>query len=66
MLIFSDIILRCVTPGMQNSKRYSPFFNNRKLNSDNDNYKDFSKYPQLPKNWEKMLSTEFFVNFVLR
>jgi len=65
IMIFNDIILNCVTPGMKNSNKYSPFFNNRKHQSENDNYIDFSKYPQLPKDWEKMLSTQFFINCVL-
>jgi hypothetical protein len=65
ILIFNDIILNCVTPGMKNSSKYSPFFTNRKLQSQNENYIDFSRYPQLPKKWEKMLSTKFFINYVL-
>ena len=65
ILIFNDIILNCVTPGMKNSSKYSPFFTNRKLQSQNENYIDFSRYPQLPKDWEKMLSTQFFINYVL-
>jgi hypothetical protein len=65
ILIFNDIILNCVTPGMKNSSKYSPFFNNRKQISQNENYIDFSRYPQLPKDWEKMLSTQFFINYVL-
>ena len=65
ILIFNDIILNCVTPGMKSSNKYSPFFNKRKLQSQNDNYIDFSRYPQLPKDWEKMLSTQFFINYVL-
>lgn len=65
ILIFNDIILNCVTPGMKNSSKYSPFFTNRKLQGQNENYIDFSRYPQLPKDWEKMLSTQFFINYVL-
>jgi hypothetical protein len=65
ILIFNDIILNCVTPGMKSSNKYSPFFNKRKLQSQNDNYIDFNRYPQLPKDWEKMLSTQFFINYVL-
>ena len=67
MLIFSDIILRCVTPGMENTKTFSPYFTGRRNLSEehNSSYIDFSKYPHLPDNWEKMLSIEFFINFVL-
>ena len=65
ILIFNDIILNCVTPGMKNSSKYSPFFTNRKVQGQNENYIDFSRYPQLPKDWEKMLSTQFFINYVL-
>lgn len=65
IMIFNDIVLNCVTPGMKNSSKYSPSFNNRKQKSHSDNYIDFSKYPQLPKDWEKMLSTQFFINHIL-
>ena len=67
MLIFSDIILRCVTPGMENTKTFSPYFTGRRNLSEkhNGSYIDFSKYPHLPNNWEKMLSIEFFIEFVL-
>ena len=68
IMIYNEIILRCVTPGMENIKTYSPFFTGRRLNSGNRNiesYIDFSKLPHLPKNWEKMISIEFFVTFVL-
>ena len=68
IMIFSDIILRCVTPGMENTKTYSPYFTGRRTISENRNSElniDFSKLPHLPKNWEKMLSIEFFLTFVL-
>ena len=67
MLIFSDIILRCATPGMENTKTFSPYFTGRRNLSgeSNSSYIDFSKYPHLPNNWEKMLSIEFFLTFVL-
>ena len=68
MMIFSDIILRCVTPGMENTKTYSPFFTGRRYISGNINsgsYIDFSKMPHLPQNWEKMISIEYFMTFVL-
>ena len=67
MLIFSDIILRCATPGMENTRTFTPFFTGRRNLSDENNssFIDFSKYPHLPNNWEKMLSMEFFINFVL-
>ena len=51
-MIYNEIILRCVTPGMENIKTYSPFFTGRRLNSGNRNiesYIDFSKLPHLPK-----------------
>ena len=65
--IFSDIILRCVTPGMENTRTFSPYYTGirKKSNNNSEIYIDFSKYPHLPQNWEKMLSIEFFVNFVL-
>jgi hypothetical protein len=66
ILIFCDTILRCVTPGMKNSSSYSPYFLNRKQNSTNEiNYYDWSQYPCLPNNWEKILSIEFYVNCIL-
>ena len=67
MMIFSDIILRCITPGIENTQSFSPYFTGRRNLSDNNfsSYIDFNKYPHLPKNWEKMLSIEFFINFVL-
>ena len=62
--IFSDIILRCVTPGMENTRTFSPYYTGIRPKSIEE-YIDFSKYPHLPQNWEKMLSIEFFINFVL-
>ena len=64
--ILSDTILRCVTPGMKNSSQYSPYFSNRKKNSDPDFYlMTNSPYPTLPKNWEKILTNEFYIHFIL-
>ena len=65
ILIFSDIILHCATPGMENTKSYSPYFTGRKKIDSNNSYIDFSKYPHLPKNWENMISIEFFIQYVL-
>ena len=66
ILIFCDTILRCVTPGMKNSSSYSPYFLNKKHNSSNEIYnKDWLQYPCLPNNWEKILSIEFYVHFIL-
>ena len=64
IMIFSDIILRCITPGMENTNTYSPYYIGIRDN-EQTSYKDFSKYPHLPEDWEKMLSTEFFITFVL-
>ena len=64
--IFCDTVLRCVTPGMKNSNSYSPFFSNRKnKNSDDPYFIDWSKYPSLPNNWEKILFLEFYNYFIL-
>ena len=62
LLIFSDTILKCATPGMIKSNTYSPFFTNIKIETDVINW---SKYPILPKNWEKILTFEFYINFLL-
>ena len=63
MISFSNIILRCVTPGMILSKTKSPFFiSGNNFNEDN---KDFSLYPKLPKDWRKILIKEFFVDYIL-
>ena len=63
--IFCDTLLRCVTPGMKNSNTYSPFFSNKKK-AFKDNYLiDWSQYPSLPQNWEKILSIEFYVKIIL-
>jgi len=63
IMIFCDIILRCATPGMENTKTYSPFFTGRRKKINNESYIDFSKYPRLPNGWEKLFSTEFFIYF---
>ena len=64
--IFSDTILRCVTPGMRTSSSYSPYFTNRKTNSGNEFYLlSNSPYPILPKNWEKILTNEFYIHHIL-
>ena len=66
IMIFCDIILHCATPGMENVKQYSPYFTGRRNQLHTEEYGvDCSKYPQLPPKWEKMLSTEFFLSFVL-
>ena len=67
IMIFSEIILSCVTPGMENIRQCSPFFSGgRKMQKATEEYgMDFSNYPHLPQKWEKMLSIEFFINFVL-
>ena len=66
ILIFCDTILRCVTPGMKNSKSYSPFFLNKRNKRSDDPYLiDWAQYPVLPNNWEKILSIEFYINFIL-
>ena len=43
---------------------YSPYYIGIRDN-EQTSYKDFSKYPHLPKDWEKMLTTEFFITFIL-
>ena len=66
ILIFCDTILRCVTPGMKNTSSYSPFFTNKKNKRSDDPYLiDWTQYPVLPNNWEKILSMEFYINFIL-
>ena len=66
ILIFCDTILRCVTPGMKNSKSYSPFFLNKRNKRSDDPYLiDWAQYPVLPNNWEKILSIEFYINLIL-
>ena len=62
ILIFSDTIFRCATPGMLKTNTYSPFFTNIKIETGVINW---SKYPVLPKNWEKILTTEFYINFLI-
>ena len=45
------------------SKTKSPFFiSGNNFNEDN---KDFSLYPKLPKDWRKILIKEFFVDYIL-
>ena len=41
IMIYNEIILRCVTPGMENIKTYSPFFTGRRLNSGNRNIESY-------------------------
>ena len=65
ILIFCDTILRCVTPGMKNTNTFSPYFSNRKQRASDSSFINWSQYPCLPKNWEKILSIEFYVNFML-
>ena len=62
LLIFSDTILKCVTPGMIKTNTFSPFFTNIKTETEVINW---SKYPKLPQNWEKILTFEFYINFLL-
>ena len=62
ILIFSDTILKCVTPGMIKSNSFNPYFLNNRAGLMKVN---FSKYPVLPKNWEKILTTEFYINFMM-
>jgi hypothetical protein len=62
LLIFSDTILKCVTPGMIKTNTFSPFFTNTKTETEVINW---SKYPKLPQNWEKILTFEFYINFLL-
>ena len=66
MSIFSDTILRCVTPGMKNSGQFSPYFSYKKRNTTEESYfTNWLEYPQLPKNWEKILSMEFYIHYIL-
>ena len=65
MLIFCDTLLRCVTPGMKTANRYSPYFLNRKINFGDENIPDWSHLPSLPQNWDKILTTEFYINYML-
>ena len=66
MSIFSDTILRCVTPGMKNSGQFSPYFSYKKRNTTEESYfTNWLEYPQLPKNWEKILSIEFYIHYIL-
>ena len=65
MLIFCDTLLRCVTPGMKQTNTYSPYFLNRKKNCEYENIPDWSYYPSLPQNWDKIITTEFYNNFML-
>ena len=66
MSIFSDTILRCVTPGMKNSGQFSPYFSYKKRNTSEESYfTNWLEYPQLPKNWEKILSMEFYIHYIL-
>ena len=65
IMIFSEIILRCVTPGMLNSNKFSPYFIG-KINDENsdETRPDFSIYPKLPEGWEKMLISDFCINYI--
>jgi hypothetical protein len=67
LLIFCEIILKCVTPGMLKAKDYSPYFSNQKINQENDSEINFDicNYPKLPDNWTILLSTQFFLINVL-
>ena len=60
--IFSEIILRCATPWMVLSKQETPYILLKYKNLENF---DINLYPKLPNDWEKMLTKEFFLNYIL-
>ena len=61
--LFCDIILRCATPWMQATNNETPYYAlTRPLNEEN---KDFSLCPKLPKDWEKMITKSFFIDYIL-
>ena len=62
LLIFSDTLLKCASPGMIKTNTFSPYFTNIKIEKGIVNW---SKYPTLPKNWEKILTFEFYINYLL-
>ena len=63
MNAFCNIILRCATPGMLNSKKKSPFFHSDiNLSQENNN---FINCPTLPNNWSKFLDQSFFYHVFL-
>jgi hypothetical protein len=62
ILIFSETILNSVTPGMIKSNSYSPYYLGCRYGLSEAN---LSKHPLLPKNWEKILTTEFYINFMM-
>ena len=65
IMIFSEIVLRCVTPGMLNSNTFSPYFIGKINDENSDNeHPDFSIYPKLPEGWEKMLIPNFCINYL--
>ena len=59
--IFCEIILRCATPWMYQSKKETPYIKFRQ-NSENP---DFNLYPKLPDNWELIISEDFLINYLL-
>ena len=60
---FTNTIMRCVTEGMQSSKKISPYFiTNIDLNEENP---DFSLCPKLPSNWRRILDSQFFFNYIM-
>ena len=61
--LFCDIIIRCATPWMLSTGKETPYFV-LKLPLITEK-KDFSKCPKLPKDWEKMLTKNFFVYYIL-
>ena len=58
--IFSEIILRCVTPSMLIVNKISPYYI-----FDEKNIKNFENNPILPKNFEKILEKNFLFYYIL-
>ena len=60
--IFSEIILRSATPWMILSKQETPYILLKYPNLENF---DINLYPKLPKDWEKMLTKKFLLDYIL-
>ena len=63
LLLFYEIIMRCATPWMIKTKKETPYILLKfPINIENP---DLFLYPKLPNDWEKILTKEFFLDYIL-